>query len=256
MINFKLENLNIISVIKEHNQTINNTQISYNTHLPYHELIYHFSGNGNFVFDDTDFSFNAGKLIYLPKGSHKNYFANLLDSGECVDIFFDTKSTLCDNAFCFNLSENKAIEKTVSKLYNIWTKKETGYYNKTMSLFFEIISNLEIHNNTYLPYSKIEKLNPAIDYIHLHYTEHNFNYSILPTLCGIGYTYFKTLFRMRYGMLPSEYVKNLKIKHSCELLLTNKFTISQIAEKCGFSDIYYFSKVFKQTYGIPPSKWK
>jgi AraC-like DNA-binding protein len=40
------------------------------------------------------------------------------------------------------------------------------------------------------------------------------------------------------------------------MLEMKNLTESEIAELCGFSDIYYFSKVFKQICGVPPSRWK
>lgn len=40
------------------------------------------------------------------------------------------------------------------------------------------------------------------------------------------------------------------------MLETKSLTVIEVSELCGFSDVYYFSKVFKQVCGISPSKWK
>jgi YesN/AraC family two-component response regulator len=47
-----------------------------------------------------------------------------------------------------------------------------------------------------------------------------------------------------------------KIELAQGLLSVGGITITEISDKCGFSDVYYFSKVFKQFTGKSPSNWK
>ena len=114
---------------------------------------------------------------------------------------------------------------------------------------------MELSSLKYIPNHKSEKLNTAIEYIHAHYTDSQFQYALLPSLCGISYTYFKKLFLERFCMTPSEYIKNLKLRLACELLLSNQFSVTQVAEACGFQDLCYFSKFFKANVGIAPSQY-
>jgi len=59
-------------------------------------------------------------------------------------------------------------------------------------------------------------------------------------------------------MSPLEYMTNLRMK-SAETLLsamwTHEYTISEIAQMCGFEDALYFSRVFKKYYGCAPSSF-
>ena len=43
------------------------------------------------------------------------------------------------------------------------------------------------------------------------------------------------------------------LKKSAELLLEQKYNVSEVCYMVGFSDPYYFSKCFKQQFGVPPS---
>ena len=43
--------------------------------------------------------------------------------------------------------------------------------------------------------------------------------------------------------------------HAKNLLRTGQYTIAQIALECGFSNVYYFSRCFKQITGTTPAKW-
>lgn len=63
-------------------------------------------------------------------------------------------------------------------------------------------------------------------------------------------------FRREYGMTIMQYVLEQRMKMAERLLLANAVTVTEIAERCGFPDVEYFSKCFKENHGIPPSAWR
>ena len=46
------------------------------------------------------------------------------------------------------------------------------------------------------------------------------------------------------------------MEKSCDFLINSEESISLIAEKCGFTSITYFYKVFKKANGITPSEYR
>ena len=70
---------------------------------------------------------------------------------------------------------------------------------------------------------------------------------------GINPSYLKKLFIKKFGMPPSKYIINLKINYACDLLQSGLYRISQVAELCGYADLYFFSRQFKDYMGISPS---
>ena len=58
------------------------------------------------------------------------------------------------------------------------------------------------------------------------------------------------------GITPKKYIISLKINKSCELLSGNKLSMSEIAEKCGFGESYYFSRRFKEYMGMSPKEYQ
>lgn len=70
------------------------------------------------------------------------------------------------------------------------------------------------------------------------------------------YDYLRRLFKKEMGLTPLEYITNLRMKKA-EAMLTGmwsrEYTMSEIAECCGFSDALYFSRVFKKYFGCSPS---
>ena len=72
------------------------------------------------------------------------------------------------------------------------------------------------------------------------------------------YDYLRKLFKKEVGVSPLEYMTTLRMK-SAETLLTamwtNEYSVSEIAQMCGFEDALYFSRVFKKYYGCAPSNF-
>lgn len=50
-----------------------------------------------------------------------------------------------------------------------------------------------------------------------------------------------------------DFIKNIRLNEAARLLSEQHHNISDIAEKCGFDNVSYFTVVFKQRYGVPPS---
>ena len=57
----------------------------------------------------------------------------------------------------------------------------------------------------------------------------------------------------KHGNVPKRYIIQMKINHACELLRLEMYSVSQIAKLSGFSDIYFFSRQFKEYVGISPT---
>lgn len=68
--------------------------------------------------------------------------------------------------------------------------------------------------------------------------------------------YFCTLFKSHFDLTFWEYVTDLRIGYSKELLsLTNEKT-TEISEKCGYLNISHFGKIFKKTTGLTPAEYR
>lgn len=58
------------------------------------------------------------------------------------------------------------------------------------------------------------------------------------------------------GETPSNYIQHLRLNKACTLLNTTDSQIGEIAMQCGFDDSAYFSRLFKQVYGITPTQFR
>jgi len=58
------------------------------------------------------------------------------------------------------------------------------------------------------------------------------------------------------GCAPSAYILQLRLDHACHLLASTDLSIGEISLACGFDDMSYFSRVFRQNFDITPSQYR
>lgn len=90
------------------------------------------------------------------------------------------------------------------------------------------------------------------------YLDTNFTKNItcrtLTDIWGYNEKYISDLFRKKYLISPSKYIVKLRIDLSKELMAKNPdILLKDVAEAVGYSDALYFSRVFKNNEGVPPS---
>jgi AraC-like DNA-binding protein len=73
----------------------------------------------------------------------------------------------------------------------------------------------------------------------------------------LGYhrTYFSKLFRDAVGMSPQQFLLQVRMERAKELL-QQPLTVEQVASSVGFADSLYFSRQFKQRFGVSPSEYR
>ncbi|MBT2289381.1 helix-turn-helix transcriptional regulator [Paenibacillus albidus] len=63
-------------------------------------------------------------------------------------------------------------------------------------------------------------------------------------------------FQAAFRETPSGYLKAVRLKKARELLADSPLTLSQIAERCGYENGFYLSRVFSRAMGMSPSEYR
>lgn len=99
-----------------------------------------------------------------------------------------------------------------------------------------------------------EVLNEIIIYIN----DNIYEQMTIEEIClkfSISRSSLQTLFKNNLGVAPKQYISDLKLKKSKLLIKESVYTISEIASMLGFTSIHYFSRKFKQQFGITPTDY-
>lgn len=99
---------------------------------------------------------------------------------------------------------------------------------------------------------KQEKINTAIKYINDNFAE-NITTSTLSRLVHLSEGYFCNVFKETMGLTATEYINGLRVKKAADLLAATDMSVTEAALCSGFSDLNYFSRVFKKRMGFTPN---
>ncbi len=92
-------------------------------------------------------------------------------------------------------------------------------------------------------------------FVDTHYSE-NITMNDLSAVTGLSPDYMARKFKSALHMTPSEYVRKFRIARAMELLCTTDLSVAEVARRTGFSDVSLFSRVFKQSVGLPPASYR
>lgn len=108
---------------------------------------------------------------------------------------------------------------------------------------------------------KVENgINPKFDEI-LQYIQNNFadpelSIGKLADIFCFNKKYLSALFAKNMPLKFTEYLTKIRIEHAIKLLEDDQISVAELASRCGFTDAFYFSKIFKKITGISPSKYQ
>lgn len=126
-------------------------------------------------------------------------------------------------------------------------------------LFGIIMANGEYSNNLAIKSVHNEKnviiLKKALAYIRNSYDQQITLESIAAS-AGISPKYLCTFFKEMTGKTPFEYLNIYRVERAARKLISTDLPVTQIAYMCGFNDLSYFIKTFKQKKGVTPKNFR
>lgn len=134
-------------------------------------------------------------------------------------------------------------------------RKEGTYQLDVMIEIYSMLNNLlNTADRTYIPKNKQDTLLPAVEYMISHMAEPVTN-ETLAALTGYSTSHFRKIFFDVYHVSPISYMQSLRIAKGKELLRSGFGSITSIALSLGYSNIYDFSRAFKNSTGISPTEY-
>lgn len=183
-------------------------------------------------------------------------YQEVTDSGYAYNYYGETYSSIVN--LPIHIKQNNF--KSYYPLHNVFeraTKLNIWRNNYEKLLLDNIIRELLILISTELathqtPNNTLQKI---LHYINKHYTEALTLTSIAENF-GYSTSYITKLFRNFLGKGTVDYINDLRLTAACEYLISSNHTIGEISNKIGFSNQYYFTRLFKRKYGVTPKEFR
>ncbi|MDI6618326.1 MAG: AraC family transcriptional regulator [Clostridiales bacterium] len=225
----------------------------------FHDLTYIYSGRATYVINGVPYHVKDGDLIYIPAGCTRGAYAEGKDPMCCFTFNFQC-SLHSGEQVNLPLPFTSKIPKTdcdLMKLYNefnnIWLDKRDFYMLKARAIFMMIIYKYILYgiHGTEQSFSD-KRIKKIKEFILKNYPE-KIKMSTLAKIADLNPIYLGGYFKKSTGFSVKHYINTVRINKARDLLSAGGYTVSEAALECGFKDIFYFSKIFKEMTGVPPS---
>ncbi|WP_410772423.1 AraC family transcriptional regulator [Fontibacillus sp. BL9] len=146
----------------------------------------------------------------------------------------------------------------VRALYSDWNRGHVPALNQlyAKSRFYEFvyehIRQLQLRESSSKPLDVAEQI---LHYIHKHYNE-PISLEMLAKKWNYSMQYLSKQFRQSTGKSPIDYVIQVRIDKAKEMLSGTGASTQEIALAVGYTDVFYFNRVFKKQTGLTPGQYK
>lgn len=149
-----------------------------------------------------------------------------------------------------NVRMMRAVQRIVNEL-----KDKSNYYEHLVIMYYaELLILIYRHmSETYLPVCTNDSLKKAVGYIRKNY-DTDVTITEVAEHVGIGERYLRKLFSSNLNLSPLDYLNQIRINKSIELLKHTDLSIKEVAFMSGFKSPQYFSRVFKSHMNMTPSE--
>ena len=159
----------------------------------------------------------------------------------------------------FNKKDNPEIFDTVNELFTEMQSYGDGKYFQVLGLTYKLFGYIK-GNNYYtdiLPVSSSQNeknfitLKKVLNFMRTKY-DSKITLEEIAAVAKMSTKYFCAFFKEMTNKTPFEYLKFYRIERSARQLLNSDISVTQIAYSCGFNDLSYFIKTFKEIKGVSP----
>ena len=229
----------------------------------YWELTYVDKGELLTTIDGVSYHLKQGDLIfYAPMQFHTQSTFEKISSSYLTINFkmnFNHADLLCNKIFSLKRDSYFIVTKLIEELSN------DNLYSDDLSLCYlkELIIQMLRLNNSHFhskPTTHMQQTyeNELLNDILLYIDDNIYEKISVSTLCDhfcISTSMLHSLFRKNMNNTAKNYINELKLSKSKELIRNSTHTLSEISEMLGFSSIHYFSKKFKLYFNISPTEY-
>lgn len=258
-------------------------------YIPYCLLRFITRGEAIFKINGEEIIVHKNEIAYIPEGAVMSCWA-LSDNIEFYSIRFCVTARLNNSDFLGEYFHIPTITKNAQEgVLTYFQEIYQGATSQNPSRLFRIRGNLELilayltqranaegeaeapsehdvpdahsleairrRNAKTQNINRDPRIQVVVDYLTPHLNE-SFTIQSLSEMAQVSQTSFRRLFKAHTGKSPSDYIRELRMTSAARMLLTSDREIAEIGYQVGFSDANYFSRTFRQVFGVSPHQYR
>ena len=258
-------------------------------YIPYCLLRFITRGEAVFKINGEEIVVHKNEIAYIPEGAVMSCWA-LSDNIEFYSIRFCVTARLNNSDFLGEYFHIPTITKNAQEgVLTYFQEIYQGATSQNPSRLFRIRGNLELilayltqranaegeaeapsehdvpdahsleairrRNAKTQNINRDPRIQVVVDYLTPHLNE-PFTIQSLSEMAQVSQTSFRRLFKAHTGKSPSDYIRELRMTSAARMLLTSDREIAEIGYQVGFSDANYFSRTFRQVFGVSPHQYR
>lgn len=145
-------------------------------------------------------------------------------------------------------------EEVLNVLEHGYTPQQMLHASHALAHLFAVIIRHRHENWRIQPDSR-QKITRTLAYMKQH-LDQPLQLDTLATLASLSRSRYSALFKEQTGFAPMDYFNRLRMHHACQLLDTTKLNVKTIADRLGYQDPLYFSRVFRSITDISPMEYR
>lgn len=225
-------------------------------------LIYCTEGKGIIEVEDQIYRLEKSDAFCIPRNVRHKYYADEKEPWSILWVHFKGENTKY-----FPLEERKIVhinsrhsDNRMMVLFKLlfrvlernYTIGNFIYISQVLSL---ILSEVYFRERVDESSTQDRHVTMVIRYMYQHLQE-NLTLEEISEEVQLSKSYLNTVFKAQTGKSPVEFFIHLKMQEACKLLKSTDYYIYEVSEVLGYTDQYYFSRIFKKTVGVSPKEYK
>lgn len=233
-----------------------------------YDLWYAMSGKGRMVINGESYPIAKGTCFLVRPGDTPEAVQDLDDRLTVIFIHFSAIDSLQGNPYdpqlmpqrCTRIGDTFFFEVLLNRLLQTIHGDGAWYEAEFQLLLSQLLLHLfrrQLDDDSASTGKHKQLMNRVIGYIREDIGR-RMSHEEIAEQVQLSPEYLSILFKKYTGTSMKEYMTKARLERAMHLLMETPMNVTQVSEALGYSNVYLFSKQFKEHYGSPPSvfKWK
>lgn len=237
-------------------------------------LIYVIDGCIYVTEGDTDYEVNAGELLILKNGVHHFGKKKIKKGTKWIFVHFRISADCNTSPFYPDASPLGAYDATAESILTLpkFLDSVSARFEKELKTFIEYAQSDDAYKKWFIN----QRLFLLLSSLAVSTQGFSNNLTLSDRICRylsdnigvpfsseniekrfyLSYKYMSHLFKKEKGVTMQQYHNSVRMEEACRLLCSTLMSISETADRLGFSDALYFSRCFRSFTGKSPSAYR